>query len=451
MSLTLMDALSHNVDKRPSAIACVWKDAGIWHEWTWRELVQDVAHRAALLSDSGVKSGDRIAVSADHSPFFASGLLALVALEAVPIIMHYEISPPQLGRVLKDAEVAGVVVGNPGLAQRLSTEHSTTNVVMTCEALIEAPPGADGASLPDAAVIMIGFVDRETETAPRFLKDSDVFSFVDTLGVQSDDQLMVSSPVASPAGFSAVYGTWVATGASLAFPENPQTAPVDREEAAPTVYVSAGKEFDRIFERVVAASHRADGRAAMLRRLLIANDKGVRFGLLDRLICARPLRHQIGFGRCRRLFWTGDPPSKRTRQFFQALGLEFQPAEATLRSNPDRIDVAATEYLRDAWIAPSQDKTHDALVVLSPVLATHIPGADDGKNRSFSEVAASPAVVSHVRRALSAQPRAIQRFGILARQLEFTRGEIDADRNVLIDGVSTSIGERDVVYHEVGA
>ena len=81
--------LLRNAESRGSRVAMRHKDLGIWREWTWREMLEEIQAFSLGLLELGLAPGDRVAIVGANRPrlywTFAAVQAALYDLgEATP-------------------------------------------------------------------------------------------------------------------------------------------------------------------------------------------------------------------------------------------------------------------------------------------------------------------------------------------------------------------------------
>jgi len=104
---------SHARDSDHSAI--VFGDTSI----TYGQLLAQVRHVAALLSDVPVRRGDRVLILAANTPAYLVNYLAVVELGAVFIPVHVDLAPPEISYIVQHAEPA-LVICDPELWSKLA-------------------------------------------------------------------------------------------------------------------------------------------------------------------------------------------------------------------------------------------------------------------------------------------------------------------------------------------
>ncbi|MGE0847790.1 MAG: AMP-binding protein, partial [Flavobacteriaceae bacterium] len=107
---TFPKLLLRNAKKFAGRPAMREKDLGIWREWTWAEMADEIRALALGLRGLGVKRGDRIAIVGDNRPRLYWTFAAAQALGAVPVPMYQDSVAEEMGYVVEHAEISFAVV-----------------------------------------------------------------------------------------------------------------------------------------------------------------------------------------------------------------------------------------------------------------------------------------------------------------------------------------------------
>lgn len=99
---TILTLLARNAEMFPERVAMREKDYGIWHEFTWRDYVEEVLAFAAGLETLGFKPGDAMLVLGDNRPEVYFGMLGCAALRGLPAPVFPDSIPREILHVQKD-------------------------------------------------------------------------------------------------------------------------------------------------------------------------------------------------------------------------------------------------------------------------------------------------------------------------------------------------------------
>ena len=81
------------------------KDFGIWHTWTWAEMLAEVRAYAAGLVGLGLTRGERVAVIGGNRPRLYWSIMAAQMLGAIPVPVYADAVVDELAFVLAHADV----------------------------------------------------------------------------------------------------------------------------------------------------------------------------------------------------------------------------------------------------------------------------------------------------------------------------------------------------------
>lgn len=203
----MLDAVLHHGRVRPNAPALRARVAGSWRPTSWSQWHQAAREIAAGLAARGLRSGDRVAVLGREGITALAVDLGITALGAIAIPLPLGAPPPEIGAILRDAQVACLFV-EPELAARL------VGLGEVAPRVIELPPpdgdaaGGMVAALRDegrAALALRGEIAAALDAVPEHLRPSDPWSILYTSGTTG-----------APRGIVLSHGAAVYQGRALA-------------------------------------------------------------------------------------------------------------------------------------------------------------------------------------------------------------------------------------------
>jgi len=106
---TLPHYLLRNAERLPSRVAMRHKDLGIWHQWTWAELLSEIQRFALGLQELGVTSGSKVAIVGANKPKLYWTFAAVQSLGAVPVPVYSDSVAEEMAYVLEHAGVSVAV------------------------------------------------------------------------------------------------------------------------------------------------------------------------------------------------------------------------------------------------------------------------------------------------------------------------------------------------------
>lgn len=101
---TFPKLIARNARVRPERTAYRLKDLGIWQQWTWRQVYEDVRAYAAGLSKLGVGIGDKVAIVGSNRPKLYWTMAAAQCIGAIPVPVYADSVAEEMAYVLGHAE-----------------------------------------------------------------------------------------------------------------------------------------------------------------------------------------------------------------------------------------------------------------------------------------------------------------------------------------------------------
>ena len=370
---TLMSLLAANAASHGATAAIRERDRGIWREFTWNDVLEQVLCLAAALDGIGFKPDEGLLVIGDNRPRLYFGMLAAGALRGLPAPVYPDVPPDdlvfyaangrarfalgedqeQVDKLLELRSRSGlpeyIVYDDPrGLAHYKEPGLIAWDdlVRQGAERLAKEPSlGADliGRARPtDAAVLLhssgttgapkgIVLQHRRVIAAARNAQAADYF--------RAGDELVAYLPMAWVGDFVFTLSSGVALRFTINIPERQETVLHNLREVAPTVYFASPRSWDAMLTHVqvgIAESTRLKRQlynwfvplaVGMERDRLAGQQPGVARRVLrslgDMLVYA-PLRDHLGLSRAERAYTAGEAIGEDTFLFFRALGLDLK-------------------------------------------------------------------------------------------------------------------------------
>ncbi len=110
MADTFPRLLLRHASVRPHRPALREKDLGIWQTWTWGQLLGEVKAIAAGLAALGFERGQPLAIIGENRPRLYASINAVQALGGIPVPLYEDAVAPEIGFVLREAEIEFAVV-----------------------------------------------------------------------------------------------------------------------------------------------------------------------------------------------------------------------------------------------------------------------------------------------------------------------------------------------------
>jgi long-chain acyl-CoA synthetase len=370
---TFPERLVERARRRGDEIALREKKYGIWQEVTWREYAAHVRAVALGLEHLGLRSGDTVAVISGNRPAWLYVELAAQSIGAIPLGIFVDALPDQVRRVLEhsearvvlaeDQEQADKVLGVRDVLPRLEwivvddvrgletyqepTVVSLERVETQGRAVDEGDRGRYESLLaqrrPDE-VALLSYTSGTTGTAKAaMISHRNLLAMA--AGVTEVDPMREGNEIVSFLPFAWVGEQLVSVaialhvGATVNFPEEPETARDDLREIGPHVMIAPPRFWEamcseyqvkigdsgfvkRLATRAAlalgeraATSERDHSRPRVLARVQRALARGLAF---------RTLLDKLGLSRVQRAYTGGAPLGPEIFAFFRTIGLNLK-------------------------------------------------------------------------------------------------------------------------------
>jgi long-chain acyl-CoA synthetase len=373
---TFPKLLLRNARERGGRPAIRHKDLGIWHTWTWGDVLDEVRAFALGLETLGVAAGECIAIVGANRPRLYWAIMAAQALGAVPVPVYADAIADEMAYVLEHAGARFAVVQDQEQVDKLlavadrigglsrivydeerglrdydgSRLHSFASVQARGRERLRDEPDLAAAfeervrgGRGDAVSIILytsGTTGRSkgvTLTAERCIRAArDTVAF-DRL--TDRDAALAYLPPAWVGDHYLNYAQAIAAGFCIACPESANTVPHDLREIGPTFYFAPPRVFEALLTSVMI---RIEDASALKRRLFhhfiaVAKKHGERLlnrqpvGLWGRLhyglghiLVYGPLKNVLGFSRIRVAYTAGEAIGPDLFSFYRSLGINLK-------------------------------------------------------------------------------------------------------------------------------
>ena len=373
---TFAKLLTRNAVRFADRPAMRHKDFGIWHSWTWAQLLAEVRACAAGLSRLGLKRGDRIAIIGANRPKLYWSIMAAQMLGAVPVPVYADAVADELALVLAHAEVRFAAVQDQEQVDKLILVSERLPAI--AQVLYDEPRGLrdyDHAKLhPIARIIEDGRAAlAQDSSAGRWLdgeiadgKGSDVSIILYTSGttgvskgvmlsaagciaaasdtvafdrLDENDAALAYLPLAWVGDHYLNYAQGLVAGFCTACPESSETALADIREIGPTFFFAPPRVFEQMLTRVTIRMEDAGRLKRTLFRYFIDVARCYGEKLLDRrpvpifgrllyaigqIVIYAPLMNVLGLSRVRVAYTAGEAIGPELFSFYRSLGLNLK-------------------------------------------------------------------------------------------------------------------------------
>jgi long-chain acyl-CoA synthetase len=389
---TLARLLALNARTHGSRVALREKALGIWQEFTWAQVLDEVLAVAAGLERLGFTAGDSLLVLGDNRARLYMGMLAAGALGgyAMPVypdatpaeVLHFASEAQAHFALAEDQEQVDKVLElrekGPGLAHVVYDDPRGLNNYRV-EGLIgwEKLRDAGAARLREQPALRDEIIQRSRPDGPAVFVHSSgttgkpkgvVLQQRNVLaGVSNafkgkvfgfEETILAYLPMAWIGDFAVSMAAGVALRFTINIPERSETVLRNLREIAPTLYLAAPRSWDnmlttirvrmedstplkkRVFDRFVALGIAAErlkleGKApSTAQRLLLRLGESMVYG---------PVKDQLGLSRMRVALTGGEAMGEDTFLFYRALGINLRQLYGQTESSAFNAVQAADE------------------------------------------------------------------------------------------------------------
>lgn len=290
---TVPGLLFQQARQRPDGVAIRHKDMGIWRAYSWAEYLAKVTAVTLALDELGVGPGDRIGIIAENEPAWLFADLGIQSTGAWSIAIYPTQVKGEVSFILADSECRMVFCGDQEQVDKVIEERdegklptieriivfdmgglasydlelitSFDDLLRRGEELAQKDPRRYEALLADRKPDDVAFVGYTSGTTGRpkgaILKHRNQVTMAGVqatwIGFDETDRVLCHLPLCHPAvrvtdAYSALWA-----GASINFPESPETTSADTFELAPTFLMGTPRMWEVMKAEVETRMQRA--------------------------------------------------------------------------------------------------------------------------------------------------------------------------------------------------
>ena len=263
-----LQRFNHWLQQQPDAVWLRQPVAGVWHDFTWRQVDEQARRLASALLALGCAPGERVALLAKNcAEWFISDLaIQLAGLVSVPLYPLQ--APEQIAYVLEHADCKVILVGKLDEPDKLATGIAPhiTRIAMPYPSM---PTAHDWHSLLARHQPLAGTRDQQADELLSILYTSGTTGApkgvmlsagamarsaawaTSELGVGAGDQFFSYLPLSHAAERFLVQFNSLYSGAPVAFVESLETFASDLRHVRPTVFFSVPRLWTRFQQGVL--------------------------------------------------------------------------------------------------------------------------------------------------------------------------------------------------------
>jgi long-chain acyl-CoA synthetase len=378
--------------REPAKVAARHKKAGVWHDVTWGQILEDVKKTHAGLLAEGVKPGDKVAIFGATTLQWVVCDLAVSAAQAVTVPIYSSNTPDEVKYILENSESVLLIVDNDeneGKQQgRLSRVRQRLDQVPGVRRVVVMEGEAKGdREMTLADLIAKGGDTGGFEARAAEVKPEDAACYIYTSGttgnpkgvilthgnwayeaeaarqislMKGDDSVLLFLPLAHSFA-QVIKAAWLGMGFVMVFAESVDKLLANLAETHPTILPAVPRVFEKVYNNVVANGSAAPGVKGKLFRWAFklfdeyvdAKNQGkayssLGFTLAQKLVFSKvhaTLSEKLG-GNMRLFISGGAPLSRKIAYFFDLLGFKVlegygltETSAATTINRPEKIKI----------------------------------------------------------------------------------------------------------------
>ncbi len=352
------------------------KEFGIWHSWTWSQVLEEVQFFANGLKKLGLKRGQKIAVVGDNRPRLYWSMVAIQSLGGVPVPVYQDSVVEEMSYVLEHADVVGAIVQDQEQVDKIlqiAEDVSCIKLVVYDEERGLRDYSDDGlhsfaevqeigrkylSDNPDALEKWHkGIAQTKGEDLSILLYTSGttgkpkgvMLSFNNILisaqnGNRFDDlgeneEVLAYLPMAWIGDHIFSFGQSYAAGFCVSCPESPETVLTDRREIGPTYFFAPPRVYENLLTEIMVRMEDAGTiKKKMFEYFLVVarqygeqilngepvSLKGRLLYGLGELFVYGPLKNWMGFSRVKVAYTAGEAIGPEIFSFYRSLGVNLK-------------------------------------------------------------------------------------------------------------------------------
>lgn len=368
--------LLRNAEQYSDRIAMRHKDLGIWREWSWSDVADQVRHYALGLQQLGLKRGDKVAIIGANRPSLYWTFPAVQSLGAIPVPMYADAVADEMVFVLEHAgirfavcqdqeqidKVLSVQESLPGLERLLYDEprgmrdyddqfiSSIQDVQSIGQRLIESDASqltlwqeAIDTLVSDDMCVMLYTSGTTGKPKGVMLSHSNLImtsinaNKFDNLNV--DEETIAYLPLAWVGDHVFSYGQSLTAGYCVCCPESLDTITADRREIGPTYFFAPPRVFESLLTSITVTMEDASRiKRGMFDHFIgvatkhgesVLNGESVSplarlHYWLGNILVYGPLKNRLGMSRVRVAYTAGEAIGPDIFRFYRSLGINLK-------------------------------------------------------------------------------------------------------------------------------
>jgi long-chain acyl-CoA synthetase len=370
---TFPKLLLYRAQQHPNKIAMREKDLGIWQEYSWGRLLDEVRAFACGLVVRGVQRGDKVAIIGDNRPQLYWAMSATQCVGGVPVPLYQDAVAEEMQFVLEHAEARFAVVEDQEQVDKLlaikercpmleriiyTNPRGLRHYTVPCleafasiqhdgQACADAQPDVftQQIALGTGSDLAVMLYTSGTTGRPKGVMlsyDNILITSRNAIareGLRADEEILSYLPMAWVGDHIFSYGQFYCAGFTVNCPESSDTVLANLREIGPTYFFAPPRIWENILTTVLI---RIEDAAWIKRKLFhfflgVAQRVGVRklarqwvnpldalLYMLGELFIYGPLKDSLGFRRIRLAYTAGEAIGPEIFTFYRSLGINIK-------------------------------------------------------------------------------------------------------------------------------
>jgi len=368
--------LLRNAEVRGGQVAMRHKELGIWREWNWRQMLDEIETFSLGLLALGLAPGDRVAIVGANRPRLYWTFAAVQAALGVPVPVYADSVADEMVYVLEHAGVRFAICQDQ---EQVDKVLSVREQLPALETLVYDEPrglsdenvaevldfahvqalgrqarerdpnlpvvwrdGIDTLKGPDLCVMMYTSGTTGRPKGVMLSHDNLIVTCLNANafdGLGPDEQTIAYLPLAWVGDHLFSYGQALTAGYCVCCPESLDTVTMDRREIAPTYFFAPPRVFETLLTTITVTMEDAspakramfDHFIALAKRHGEAILNGESVPLLARLhyrlgelFVYGPLKNRLGLSKARVAYTAGEAIGPDIFRFYRSLGINLK-------------------------------------------------------------------------------------------------------------------------------
>lgn len=349
------------------------KDFGIWQQWTWKQMAEEVRALACGLAEIGFAKGDKLAIIGQNRPRLYWAMAAAQCLGGIAVPLYQDAVSEEMAYVLSNAEIRFAIVEDQEQVDKLLEIkdrcplleiiiyddprglrhyhhpflHNLKSVQEAGKGYDHTHPGFFRSRIAEGKGEDIGvmlYTSGTTGNPKGVMLTHDNFIITGRNGIrreklQEDEEVLAYLPMAWVGDHLFSYAQSYVAGFCVSCPESGDTVMTDMREIGPTYFFAPPRIYENLLTQVMIRMEDAGFVKRRLFQYFMNHARRVGTAILDgktvsafdrlryalgKILVYQPLKNVLGFSRIRLAYTAGEAIGPDIFDFFRALGINVK-------------------------------------------------------------------------------------------------------------------------------